>query len=215
MSEPTEESFLKDVAKHQMVVIHDDGLFRHLQFRAPDSWGMHFNITTVPGLLFYTGDMGSYSFSRLRDMLQFFRGEPSGRLCINRSYWAEKLVASDCSGRSAHGATEYSPDVFRSVLWKRALNLAREAKNDGATSEQRAGLLSALADVRAAEENEYAARDAAYHFKHRIGRHTYAMEDFWEHSLHEYTFRFTWACYAIVWAIRAYDAAKAEAEQPV
>jgi len=33
--EPTEEQFLKDVAQHQLTVMHDADSRRHLRFRVP------------------------------------------------------------------------------------------------------------------------------------------------------------------------------------
>lgn len=35
MSECTEERFLKDVAQHEMTVLRDDGVSRHLRFQNP------------------------------------------------------------------------------------------------------------------------------------------------------------------------------------
>lgn len=67
MNQPTEQSFLRDVAKHEMTVIHDAGEIRHLRFGRPGDSNMHFNITTVPGYLMFTGDMGAWTFSRLPD----------------------------------------------------------------------------------------------------------------------------------------------------
>ncbi|RYG95492.1 MAG: hypothetical protein EON58_14030 [Alphaproteobacteria bacterium] len=34
------------------------------------------------------------------------------------------------------------------------------------------------------------------------------FEDFWEHTLTDYTFHFMWCCNAIQWAIQQYDASK-------
>lgn len=43
---------------------------------------------TWPGHLSITGDVGGYTFCRLRDMFEFFRGGQ-----INPGYWGEKLVS--------------------------------------------------------------------------------------------------------------------------
>ena len=69
----TEQSFLKDVAEHQMTVLRDDGVNRHVQFRRPGTICMGFELITWPGYLCYTGDMGTYVFRRLEDMFEFFR----------------------------------------------------------------------------------------------------------------------------------------------
>ena len=73
------EGFLKDVKNHGMEVRRDDGLYRHLIFRAPkDSWHQWFEVVTWPGSLAINGDMGSWCFSRIEDMFEFFRGSGLG-----------------------------------------------------------------------------------------------------------------------------------------
>lgn len=91
--EPTEATFRKDVAQHRMTVIHDHGVHRHLRFGKPGDSNLSFQITTWPGYLCYSGDMGCYVFFRVEDMFRFFRGER-----INPGYWAEKVQAEDREG---------------------------------------------------------------------------------------------------------------------
>jgi len=69
----SEESFLRDVAEHAMLLIRDDGVSRHVRFAQPGTGCMHFDLITWPGYLCYTGDMGTYVFQRLTDMFEFFR----------------------------------------------------------------------------------------------------------------------------------------------
>ena len=68
-----EAIFLRDVAEHEMIVVRDDGVHRHIRFKKPGTSCMHFDLITWPGYLCYTGDMGTYVFSRLTDMFEFFR----------------------------------------------------------------------------------------------------------------------------------------------
>lgn len=68
-----EQRFLNDVANHEMIIIRDDGVNRHVRFKRPNSSCMYFDLITWPGHLCYTGDMGSYVFRRLEDMFEFFR----------------------------------------------------------------------------------------------------------------------------------------------
>lgn len=226
----TEESFLRDVAQHQMTVIHDAGELRHIRFGRPGDSNMHFNVTTVPGYLMFTGDMGAWSFSRLRDMFEFFRGKEEGPLRINRQYWSEKLIAASCTGRFDGSATEYSEELFKSALWREALSLARRMKESGVSAEHRAEMLKELRWVRDAGTNEHAAHQAAHDFEYRAptpesqrrglryflteerSDRAWGFTDFYENNLRTYTYHFIWACYAIAWAIRVYDASKAVAE---
>lgn len=96
----TEEQFLKDVAEHELKILHDDGLYRHLRFKKPDSGTYWFDITTHPGYLMISGDMGCYVFSRLADMFNFFvldkhdfNYRKERKIQINVGYWLEKLEA--------------------------------------------------------------------------------------------------------------------------
>jgi hypothetical protein len=196
---PTEEQFLKDVAVHEMRVIHDDGLSRHLRFSKPNSGDMRFDLLTWPGHLCYTGDMGTFVFSRVPDMFTFFRtskdpvADPASKLYINPQYWSEKVLASD----RCDGLTRYSKTRFREAIKSYLGDDADDPK-----------IMAALAEeVFPHEENEHEARRAVSEFKYE---ERYPLEGFWEANLHEYTFRFIWCCYALVWGIRKYDAYKVD-----
>lgn len=198
----TEELFLKDVAQHRMTILRDDGVYRHIRFKKPDSGNMYFDLITWPGWLCYSGDMGTYVFLRLEDMFEFFRTdrrEVNGgkTLFINKPYWAEKIKSAD-----RDGVKEYSPDKFREQIahWL-----------DSAEASQ--GVREAVAEevLPCADDGEYAAHQAANIFEHDGFR----FRDFWEATLTVYTFRFTWCCYAIAWGIQRYDDSKAAIEAPL
>ena len=48
-----------------MIVLRDDGVYRHIRFKKPGTGCMHFDLVTWPGYLCYSGDMGCYVFCRL------------------------------------------------------------------------------------------------------------------------------------------------------
>lgn len=194
---PTEESFLRDVGEHGMIVLKDDGVYRHLRFKKPESGDMFFDIVTWPGYLAYSGDMGCYVFSRIQDMFQFFRmrreSEPNGRLSINLGYWAEK-----CEAKARHdGIKEYCPNAFREQIehW---------LESRDATDEVREEVKKSVLCY--ADDGEHAALRAAHEFEHKGFRFT----DFWEADCTKYTYRYIWCCYALAWGIRQYDASKTE-----
>lgn len=205
----TETTFLKDVAKHQMTIIHEDGLHRHIRFRNPDSSDMFFDLITWPGALCYTGDMGTYVFRRLTDMFEFFRTNPKSpylaakRLTpgINLGYWAQKLEAVDrCAGLE-----EFNPEKFTRVVRAECVRwLVHCPKPD------RRELLEAVKDdvLAYTDDGEDRARRAAIDFNHETPTQQFNFSDFWEHDLNEYTTRFTWCCYALAWGINQYDASK-------
>lgn len=225
MSKPTEESFLRDVAKHEMTVLMDNGIYRHLRFQRPNSWNMGFNIVTYPGYLVYSGDMGCFVFSRLPDMFEFFRTDRRNddRLGINRSYWAEKLQATERGERG--GFEEYSEDSLRQTIEEKVAEWiehfeapfeADEEEESAAKKEFAEAIREAVeSDVLAyLDEGEHEARRAVNDFsfefnsRERFGAKSkkYEFHDSWEWSCRDYTYRFTWCCYALAWAIKMYDA---------
>lgn len=87
---PTEsevkDRFLRDIQEHELTVIRDDGVYRHLRFQKPGTSVMYFDLITWPGHLCFTGDMGSYLFSRVRDMcdVRFTPTSDNHRCCCAR-----------------------------------------------------------------------------------------------------------------------------------
>ena len=195
----TEALFLTDVASHRMTVVHDHGVHRHLHFAKPGTGCMHFDLITWPGYLAYSGDMGCFVFSRLHDMLEFFRSKPEGKhgLHINQSYWSEKLQAHDRHG----GHLQYNAKSFREwVVYQ-----CREIRHNMTRAEFRGFSQEVRDEVLSVEDDgDHAAHRALFDFSHN-GR---CFRDSWEADFMEYTFRFTWCCYALSWGIAQYDASK-------
>ena len=103
--EMTQDNFNEDVKDHKLEVICDQGVCRTLKCSKGGSFHYGFYVTTWPGYLCISGDMGSWVFSRLPDMFEFFRGDK-----INVDYWAEKLQ----NGANGHrqSGMEFDRDVF-------------------------------------------------------------------------------------------------------
>ena len=221
----TEERFLRDVSKHEMTVIRDDGVHRHIRFKQPDSSNMFFDLVTWPGFLCYSGDMGTYVFQRTQDMFGFFR--KNGRLDgIDRRYWAEKIEAADNTG-----VTRHSHDEFMRQINDWVDQHAEGDKPGDDEPEQLALWAEAYAELRAevesevlsADSNEVRCFDAANDFEHAGDAWQafhgpdakFEFTDFWEVDTKEYTPRFLWCCYALVWGIEQYDAAQRLAAEAV
>lgn len=186
MSEPTEESFLKDVANHSLIVYRNDGIYRHIRFKA-DSFNMMFELITWPGYLCYTGDMGTYVFRRMDDMFAFFRSFRA-ELRINPDYWSEKLESIDRHS----DFRKFSQQKFKEAVY-------RFLDNSECSDEMRKAVEQ---DVNLNADNEYEARTSVSDFEYG-GLNPFS--DFCEADLREYTYRFRWCCYAIAWGIRVYD----------
>lgn len=203
-NECTDEQFIKDVANHQMFVELNQGIYRHLIFRQPEHSFVHrFEIITTPHLLTITGDMGTWSFSRIEDMFGFFRN--SKELAINKSYWTEKLQNGVFG--SSKLAKQYDGDKYKARIFD-------TLENYDLTENQIKQLKEALDDL---DWDDPAVGRDLYDFQidldpdqgHRY--HTFQLQDIWEISDDTYIYQYVWCLYAIVWGIQQYDKALAEA----
>jgi len=203
MREPSEAAFLADVQHHQMQVLRDDGLYRHLRFRKPGEFGFDqsFDLLTWPGSLCFTGDMGTYVFSRVDDMFEFFRLD---RRCprregvaINPGYWGEKLQSVD----RIDGYKRFSLEDFKQAARACFHNLTKDT--DAWPPEKRRELQEALEERVFNAEDEHEAVQAIREFSHPGAEDLFA--DFGERSLMRYSRRFMWCCYAVSWGVQVYD----------
>lgn len=176
--EKMEERFKADIIRHELTILHDDGLYRTLLCKDPQSGVYHYYITTWPGFLAISGDMGSYVFRRIEDMFQFFRGDG-----INVSYWAEKVEAEDRRCK----VQEFSSEIFYEQL--NAFLIDRGDNPDDFT--ELYGYDSEFEAVSAVQ-----AEDWGMDFLMSYGH------------FKQYTHHFRWICHAIVWAITQYDLQK-------
>lgn len=220
----TQERFERDVVQHQLTVIRDDGVNRHLSFRKPGTSIYWFEIVTWPGVLAIRGDCGAYMFSRVTDMFDFFRAEPDREhpedLYINPQYWMEKVLAVSKDGRGAGSCEKFSLDVFkREVIgWFRRHTQSHwygeNREHRWAIWEAIRELLENDADTHDASNNYRLLRDFSVWIE---GEAKYDFHDFftdfWEVDCTEYDFGFIWNLYAIAWAIRQYDASKIALQQ--
>lgn len=221
MSALTENEFLKDVETHVVEVQHEDGVYRHIRFRKPGTMCMHFDLITWPGYLCYTGDMGTFVFTRLADMFEFFRtdrqyAERQGRrLAVNLSYWSEKLEAVNGSRRGG-SAEEFDLDRFRRVINEYRLNWIRGDARNLLTKDERRELWDAVSQdvLDRVDDGDHIVYAAANEFTWKPTRYptwqgrTWHFEDLWEHTFTDYTRRFRWCCFALAWGIEQYDISK-------
>jgi hypothetical protein len=185
------ERFAENTSEHELTVLRDDGLYRHLRFQKPGTSIYYFDLVTWPGYLAIVGDAGDYLFRRTQDMFEFFSSE-SDR--INPRYWSEKL-----QGPGYDLAREYSHDALRT----RVLEWGRQHCEEWGDGEMvytslLAGALEReiLADYTHSEE---AGRAWLAELEEVVGD----LET-WEWDLREFDGRFLWCCWAIVWGIEQY-----------
>ncbi|MBI0296765.1 hypothetical protein JBE04_20450 [Streptomyces sp. PRKS01-29] len=186
--------FARDTAKHQMTVLHEDGLYRHIRFMNPQYGDVyHFALITWPNHLVIRGDGPNFMFAAYptADPFRLFR--ESSHDGINPGYWQQKVIAGQVK--------DWSEDKFRTWLTQTA-----------ATDDARyPGLLDAVGEqiLQSDDYNteyESTARHAVASFSH--GDYRLPFPHKWEQSFDDYSWKFLWACHAIVWGIAQYDAAR-------
>lgn len=180
--------FQNEIGDHQMTVLHDDGLYRHLRFKNPDNGFYWFDLVTWPGYLSISGDIGCYTFSRTEDMFAFFASGAD----INPSYWGEKL-------RADSGYKSFSTDVFvRSVT-----DYFNDRENDD-DPVKRAALWAEIEYEVLDEQYEDAARYALDNFRHE----GFEFVDTFDWDLKDFDFFYLMCCFAIRFGITTYRAAQ-------
>jgi hypothetical protein len=184
----TRRRFENDVRDHEMTVLKDDGLYRHLRFKRPDSAFYWFDIVTWPGTLMVRGDMEAYAFARTSDMFEFFRSSSD----INPGYWAEKLVAP----QERH-VREYSENEFCAQV-KQAYDDHVDAKGEDDPDLWQRIESEILNDPDICDERE------ARSLLHTFGEPD-IFSDAWEWDCNDWRYQFIWCCYAIRHGIAAYD----------
>jgi len=188
-------AFREDTAKHELTVLHEDGLYRHLRMAAPGTRMWSWDIVTWPGHLATSGDIADgLTFSRENDMIvEFFGrmkgGRPyfaDGAPSIDFRYWAQKLQGDQRDTVRAYVHTDFM-EFVRETLADRI--------QSGRLEQQQFDEL--MAEVVEIPDFEPEAR-------RWLEEHDTEFPDSWEHDFKDYTFHFQIACYAINAAVQAY-----------
>ncbi|MFE7510118.1 hypothetical protein ACFU8I_02655 [Streptomyces sp. NPDC057540] len=199
--------FNQGTTGHEMTVLHEDGLYRHLRFRTPGNGSSYgYDLITWPyNLTIRAGWTFTFSIDATEDMLELFRrtafpGE------INPGYWQEKVTA----GRD-------QIESFSEELLKKEIEDTVEQWEQGSSVE---GLREAVQEHFFGEWPEYnleyreeanrALRDFSFTPKNaKPGDYPYAFDSWWEWRLTEYSPGFLWCCHAIRQGVSLYEASRA------
>lgn len=192
------DTFAKDVAHHELKILKDDGLYRHLRFARPGTGIEHFDLITWPYHLHIGGDRDGYTFRHIENMFEFFRRRGGGR--INPQYWAEKLT----DGRER--AKTYSRERAEEQIWQ-CVRSGYQNAGRAANGLAKAVHAELIADCSAVLDYEETARAALDEFKHTTETGEFRFFDSWELDLQDWDYHYLWSCHAIVWGIAQYDAA--------
>lgn len=187
--------FDDDTADHEMTVLHDDGVYRHLRFKTPGTGMCWYEILTSPGLLTINGDMGTFVFSRTHDMVSFFHGplERTTPSRVNAGYWAEKVIASD-------GVMSFDEEAYRRTITEEFLDATRDA-----TDEVKAQLWSDI-------EWELLSAGSLAEAQHNLSEwdsDVMPLAEWYELDLEAHSHHYLWSCWAIVTGLAEYAMHKA------
>lgn len=224
--------FARETAAHEMTVLHDSGLYRHLRFKTPAFGSIYsFDLVTWPGCLTIRGDMHeAYTLNRLPDMFEFFRGKR-----INPHYWSEKLdgnrdrVMKYDQKLFETQVKEYVAEAIRDgwaprgigkavheeILDSEYLSDEHEARKLLEDFEFGIGYQAKCSCKASADFSSYSdgVLWGSSHRRQSSGDHEvtvrqskgFTFSDVWEWSFSDYDWSFLWACHAIVWGISRYD----------
>lgn len=221
--------FAHDIAGAEMTVLHEDGLYRHVRFKA--SGFVWFDLVTWPGNLVVKGGHGTYAFARETDMFGFFTHSNG----VNVDYWAEKLAGGRDSVKvfAEHGVARMLVEAYREYgqrvdelesAYAQALAAYEATPPRGRYPFDLKGPRmpfkpKTVAELRQQVRDAHEDGDLGYEDGVRRLLSDWdsadVTSDSWEWDLREYDFHFVWSCHAIAWGIRQYEAAKAPAGELV
>lgn len=196
--------YADDTTNHELTILHDEGLYRHLRVKKSGSSSYWFDVITWPGNLTITGDMGTYSFAREQDMFPWFGYD---RAAINPQYWSQKLQAADKNT----GVREYSREVLIEAI-REHLTGGWTVLDEDALAEVRRDVDEKLLDEDGYHGYDTSTEQGAHDALNRYaGPNGFEFVDAWEWDLTEYSYQYLWCCHAILDAIRRYRAVKTPA----
>lgn len=196
VQEKTLPGFLEDVKNHNMKIIHEDGLYRHIEFRNTNgSSNQSFAIMTWPYFLCIHGDMGDYVFTGPKDMFELFY---TNDLIDYDSFAGKRFV---CGGRE--GVTEFSRDEIKKFFKSEAIQYAREIENPAKRAEFYREAIEEIEDQLLRSPNlEDAVEDLIYW---EYGSDLPFCSYFDVDCMKVPTHHFAWCCNAVVWAVEWYN----------
>ena len=211
----TSTRFLLDTAFHRLEIIRDDGLYRHLRMKQPGTYCYYFDIITWPGYLTVTGDMGTWTFSRIADMFDFFGPWEGG---INTGYWSEKLEAGAGCSAFEMLAKEYDHEAFCQSLKESLSEYLEDSEgdqpededwddDDDAPDSDKAKVREIYRELcNSGFSNDWEAYQAVYEAD---WLESWSAWDVWDGLMFKtYTSHFRWILFAITWAIAKYHNTK-------
>jgi len=191
--------FARGTAAHRMTVLHEEGLYRHLRFEAPERGPVGpFELITWPyNLVAKTGWTFHFDIDATPDMFVLFRRTAlTGE--INPGYWSEKVRA----GRDE--IEGYNPDLFEQQVKQHVVEAIRNGDAPRGIGAEVTSDIFVWGDI----SHEAGARQALEDFRYQ----DWTFGKTWEWKFCDYTPGFLHSCHAIRRGIDLWDAARKQAE---
>ena len=191
--------FARDMSAHQMVVAHEDGLYRHLKFMAPEQGSIgSFHLLTWPfNLVVKTGWTFHFDIDATPDMFDLFR-RTAVKGEINPGYWSEKVRA----GRDE--VEGFDDDLFEQQVKRYVVHSIRDGEAPRGIGAEVTREIFEMGDI----SHEAGARAALADFRYE----GWDFGDLSEWDFSDYKPGFLHSCYAIRHGIDMWDAARKTAE---
>lgn len=191
--------FARDTADHRMTVLHEDGLYRHLRFAAPDRGRIGpFELITWPyNLVVKAGWTFHFDIDATPDMFDLFRKTAlTGQ--INPGYWSEKVRA----GRDE--IEGFDPNLFEEQVKRYVVHSIRDGEAPRGIGAEVTREIFEMGDI----FDEASARAALAGFRYE----GWDFGDLPEWDFTDYNPGFLHSCHAIRRGIDLWDAARKQAE---
>lgn len=224
----------RDVKDGKLVELREDGLYRHVEFKALQGWS-RIILVTWPYNLLVAGSHGSYHFERFgpdtEDMFNWLRGirvEPDrwASKLVNgadsvREYDQERLIAQ-VKGEVAEAVKDGAPRGLRAAVREQILESDRLHSRDWAMQmvydfEHGVTYRSECSCGASKDHDSYDEAVTWEFYRHRpAGDHNvkvreiggFAFSDVGDWALDKVNYHFAYQCHAASWAIAQYDAAR-------
>lgn len=200
----TRERFAVETRDHQMTVLLNQGIYRHLRFRGTKNYAYWFELITGPRFVLFRGDGDSYVFSNNdEDMFRSFRNGilRNGTIEPDPGYWTQKLASSE-------QAEKWDEDEFRNALEE----MVTEYGNDGTVPPEHMGdfrkEVAYWIDGEDLSTPELAIKHMEdFHWRYDGHARPVLFEESWEWiaPCKSYDWWYLWALHAIPWGIQRFD----------
>ncbi|MET9727720.1 hypothetical protein [Streptomyces zaomyceticus] len=187
--------FKRATAGHEMTVLHEDGLYRHLRFQTPGNGSSYgYDLIIWPyNLVIRGGWTFTFTIDATEDMFDLFRrtsfpGE------INPSYWQEKVTA----GRDE--IEDFDDSLFEQQVKQHVVDAIRNGDAPRGIGAEVTRDIFEWGDI----SHEAGARQELENFRFE----GWSFGETWEWNFRSFTPGFLWSCHAIRHGIELYAAAR-------